>query len=108
MTNEALKQGQNILKRINEIDEIMRKLTPYYHNDIEIEVQKKVLNYNGEKLHYRLSYDSPLWLAIGTALRDMKNELHQQFEQLECNTEDKPDEPLKKTAIWKKWFGKNS
>lgn len=104
MTTEAIEQGIKIKERIREIDKILHDITPCLHNDIEIDIQKKVLNYDGEKLHYRLSCDSPLWLAIGSYLKDMRTELQQQFDNLDCNSKEKPVEPMTKTkACWKFW-----
>lgn len=100
MTKEAVEQGQRIQERIQEINDILCDITPYLHNDIEIDVQKKVLNYDDKKLHYRLSSYSPLWLAIGVALKDMKEELQQQFTNLDCNSKEQPTEPMKKTKAW--------
>ena len=94
MTREAIEQGQRIQARIDEINNILHDIRPYFHNDIEIDIQKKTLEYNGEKLHYRLSSESPLWLAIGTSLEDMKKELKQQFDELNCNSTEKPSEPM--------------
>lgn len=104
MAKEAMEQGCRIKARIEEIDNILNDIRPYLHNDIEIDIQKKVLEYNGEKLHYRLSSDSPLWLAVGAYLEDMKKELKQQFDELDCNSTEEPSEPIKKTkAWWKVW-----
>ncbi len=104
MTKEAIKQGQAIQSRIKEINDVLCDIRPYLHNDIEIDIQKKVLDYNGEKLHYRLSSASPLWLAIGSELEDMKQELQNQFDELDCNSKEKPSEPMVKTkAWWKVW-----
>ena len=53
MTDEIINQGIKLRDKIKEIDDVLYSITPYLHNDIEITVQKKVLNYNGEKLYYR-------------------------------------------------------
>lgn len=106
MTKEAMEQGYRIQERIEEIDDVLYAITPYLHNDIEIDIQKKVLEYNGNKLHYRLSSHSPLWLAIGTALKDMRTELQQQFESLDCNSKEPLEEPMEKTTAWWKFWVK--
>ena len=50
MTDEIINQGIKLRDKIKEIDDVLYSITPYLHNDIEITIQKKVLNYNnGEK-----------------------------------------------------------
>ena len=81
MTDEVINQGIKLRNKIKEINDVLYSITPYLHNDIEITVQKKVLNYNGEKLYYRLKYDSPLWMAIESSLKDMRPDYQKQFDE---------------------------
>lgn len=104
MTDEMIDQGIRLRDRIKEINEVLHSITPYMNNDIEITVQKKVFDYNGEKLYYRLKYNSPLWKAIESSLRDMRSDLQKQFEELGCNSEKK--EPIRKTNPWWKFWRK--
>ena len=99
MTDEIINQGIKLRDKIKEIDDVLYSITPYLHNDIEITIQKKVLNYNGEKLYYRLKYDSPLWIAIESSLKSQK-----QFDELNCNSKEEIKTPIKKPwwKIWKK------
>ena len=105
MTDEIINQGIKLRDKIKEIDDILYSITPYLHNDIEITIQKKVLNYNnGEKLHYRLKYDSPLWMAIESSLKEMRPDYQKQFDELNCNSKEEIKTPIKKSwwKIWKK------
>ena len=94
MTEEIINKGIKLRNSIKEIDEVLYSITPYLHNDIEITIQKKVMNYNGEKLSYRLKYDSPLWIAIESSLKDMRSDFQKQFDELNCNS---------KKSWWKIW-----
>ena len=38
MTREAIEQGQRIQARIDEINNILHDIRPYFHNDIEIDI----------------------------------------------------------------------
>ena len=102
MTDEIINQGIKLRDKIKEIDDVLYSITPYLHNDIEITVQKKVHDYNGENLHYRLKYDSPLWIAIESSLKDMRSDFQKQFDELDCNSENKNETPIKK-SWWKLW-----
>ena len=102
MTNEIINKGIELRNRIKEIDDVLYSIRPYLHNDIEITVQKKVLNYDEEKLFYRLKYDSPLWLAIESSLKDMRSDCQKQFEELNCNSKEEIKTPTKK-SWWKIW-----
>lgn len=105
MTDEIINQGIKLRDKIKEIDDILYSITPYLHNDIEITIQKKVLNYNNrEKLYYRLKYDSPLWMAIESSLKDMRSDYQKQFDELNCNSKEEIKTPIKKSwwKIWKK------
>ena len=108
MTDEVIDQGIRLRDRIKEINQVLHSITPYLHNDVEITVQKKVLDYNGEKLYYRLKCNSPLWLAIESSLKDMRSDLQKQFEELGCNSEKKEPirEPIRKTNPWWKFWRK--
>lgn len=98
MTDEIINQGIKLRDKIKEIDDILYSITPYLHNDIEITIQKKVLNYNnGEKLYYRLKYDSPLWMAIESSLKDMRSDYQKQFDELNCNSKEEIKTPIKKS-----------
>ena len=110
MTDEIINQGIRLRDRIQEIDYILQSITPYLHQDIEITIQKKVREYNGEKLHFRMQYDSPLWLAIKSALKDMRDDFQKQFEELDCNCKEKEQvqEPVRKTNDWWKFWRKKS
>ena len=104
MTDEVINQGIKLGNKIKETNDVLYSITPYLHNDIEITVQKKVLNYNGEKLYYRLKYDSPLWMAIESSLKDMRSDYQKQFDELNCNSNSKEgiETPIKK-PWWKFW-----
>lgn len=105
MTDEIFNQGRKLKDSIKEIDDVLYSITPYLHNDIEITVQKKIYNCNnGEKLHYRLRYDSPLWIAIESSLKDMRSDFQKQFDELNCNSKEEMKTPIKKSwwKIWKK------
>ena len=108
MTDEIIDQGIKLRDRIREIDEVLYSITPYMHNDVEITVQKKVFDFNGEKLYYRLKYNSPLWKAIESSLKDIRSDLQKQFEELGCNSEKKEpvQEPIRKTNPWWKFWRK--
>lgn len=97
MTNEAFEQGCKLKNRIKEIDCILKDITPYLHNDVEITIQKQ-----GCLLRYRLKSDDPLWLAIGSALKDMRAELQSQFDEIDCKSQEVPQDPIKKTKAWMK------
>ena len=104
MTDEIINQGIKLRDKIKEINDVLYSITPYLHNDIEITIQKKVLNYNGEKLYYRLKYDSPLWIAIESSLKNMRPDCQKQFDELNCNSKEEIKTPIKKPwwKIWKK------
>ena len=104
MTDEIINQGIKLRDKIKEINGVLYSITPYLHNDIEITVQKKVHDYNGENLHYRLKYDSPLWIAIESSLKDMRSDFQKQFDELNCNSKEEIKAPIKKPwwKIWKK------
>ena len=102
MTDEIINQGIKLRDKIKEINDVLYSITPYLHNDIEITVQKKVHDYNGENLHYRLKYDSPLWIAIESSLKDMRSDFQKQFDELNCNSENKNETHIKK-SWWKLW-----
>ena len=104
MTDEIINQGIKLRDKIKEINDVLYSITPYLHNDIEITVQKKVHDYNGETLHYRLKYDSPLWIAIESSLKDMRSDFQKQFDELNCNSKEEIKVPVKKPwwKIWKK------
>lgn len=105
MTDEILNQGIKLKDDIKEIDDILHSITPYLHNDIEITIQKKVRNCNnGEKLYYRLKYDSPLWIAIESSLKDMRSDFQRRFDELNSNSKEVIKTPIKKSwwKIWKK------
>ena len=103
MTDEIFNQGRKLKDSIKEINDILHSITPYLHNDIEITVQKKIYNCNnGEKLHYRLRYDSPLWIAIESSLKDMRSDFQKQFDELNCNSKEEMKTPIKK-SWWKIW-----
>ena len=105
MTDEILNQGIKLKDGVKEIDDILNSITPYLHNDIEITIQKKVHNCNnGEKLYYRLKYDSPLWIAIESSLKDMRSDFQRRFDELNCNSKEVIKTPIKKSwwKIWKK------
>ena len=102
MTDEIINQGIRLRDKIKEIDDVLYSITPYLHNDIEITIQKKAFNYNGEKLYYRLKYDSPFWMAIESSLEDMKSDCQKQFDELNCNSKEEIKAPIKK-PWWKFW-----
>ena len=104
MTDEIINQGIKLRDKIKEIDDVLYSITPYLHNDIEITVQKKVFDYNGEKLYYRLKYDSPLWIAIESSLKDMRSDFQKQFDELNCNSKEEIKTSIKRSwwKIWKK------
>ena len=104
MTDEIINQGIKLRDKIKEINDVLYSITPYLHNDIEITVQKKVHDHNGENLHYRLKYDSPLWIAIESSLKDMRSDFQKQFDELNCNSKEEIKAPIKKPwwKIWKK------
>lgn len=104
MTDEIINQGIKLRDKIKEIDDVLYSITPYLHNDIEITIQKKTFNYNGEKLYYRLKYDSPLWIAIESSLKDMKSDFQKQFDELNCNSKEEIKTPIKKP--WRKFWTK--
>ena len=102
MTDEIINQGIKLRDKIKEINDVLYSITPYLHNDIEITVQKKVHDYNGENLHYRLKYDSPLWIAIESSLKDMRSDFQKQFDELNCNSKEEIKTPIKR-PWWKLW-----
>ena len=57
-----------------------------------------------EKLYYRLKYDSPLWIAIESSLKNMRSDCQKQFDELNCNSKEEIKTPIKKPwwKIWKK------
>ena len=105
MTEEIFNQGIKLRDSIKEINDILHSITPYLHSDIEITVQRKVRNCNdGGKLCYRLTYDSPLWIAIESSLKNMRSDFQKQFDELNCNSKEEINTPIKKSwwKIWKK------
>lgn len=109
MTDEALKQGQEILYQIERAKEAKECITPYLHERVELSVIiKKGLDGfapspGGE--HYTLRSDSPLFLSIASALQDMIDELQNQFDNLGVNEKSKIN-PIERTSLWKKIWGK--
>ena len=102
MTDEIINRGIKLRNSIKEINDVLCSITPYLHHDIEITVQKKVLDYKGEKLYYRLKYDSPLWLAIESSLKDMRSDFQKQFDELNCKSKEEIKTPIKR-PWWKLW-----
>jgi len=106
MTKEAVEQGNKIIRKIEEIDEIIHSIKPYQNEYIEITISKGLNNYNPDKKYnYKLYSDSPFWVAIGAALEDMKSDLQLQLHNLKEDTKEEPKDPIKKTtAFWKTWL----
>ena len=73
MTDEIINQGIRLRDKIKEIDDVLYSITPYLHNDIEITIQKKTFNYNGEKLYIDIRQDNPLIFSRWDELTQNKN-----------------------------------
>lgn len=105
MTKEALEEGRKIMDAIERVKREYGWIRPYLREPTELTVHAK----NDKKIDkvdtkFVLSSDSPLFLAIGSALEDMIIELENQFSKLDSNTEKPldPADPIKRTSFWSK------
>ena len=105
MTPEALNEGRKIMDAIERVKIAYECIRPYLREPTELEVHVKnykKVNQVDEK--FVIFSDSPLFLAIGSALEDMITELEKQFSELDSNTKEplKPADPIERTSFWSK------
>ena len=105
MTKEALEEGRKIMDAIERVEREYGWIRPYLREPTELTVHAK----NDKKIDkvdakFVLFSDSPLFLAIGSALEDMITELENQLSNLDSNTEKplEPADPIKRTSFWSK------
>lgn len=108
MTKESYITSSELLSRIREVDDAIAAIKPYLHEstELEIKVKKGLMGCTADDVgSFTLTSDSPLWLAIGASLIDLKEELQEKFDNLKCNSKEKNDNPIEKTSFWKKVWG---
>lgn len=109
MTQESLKAANELQRKIEGIDNLLKDLRPYMGETmiLEIAVKKQLMNCTPIPVRtLRFNSDSPLWLAIGASLIDLKTELQEKFNRLDSNSEIQQQHPIKETSFWKKVWKK--
>ena len=117
MTNESLEQANRIKKALDEVTEAKQAIMVYHNQRLELDVtvKKGLMHFIAEDnttRHFTLWSDSPLFVAIAASLEGMREELQDQFDQL--NSDLKPKSfteqcsedihPIAKTSWWQKAF----
>lgn len=103
MTKESLEKGEKIRNKIAEIEHTIEDIKPYFNQTVEISIQNPDRCTYNKPIGFKIQSDSPLWLAIGSALEDMRTELINQFADLGCNSDKvETTDPIKETSTWKK------
>lgn len=105
MTKEAFEEGRKIIDAIERLKRSYDQIRPYLGEPTELTIRVK----NNKKIHkvdtmFILVTDSPLFLAIGSALEDMITELENQLSKLDSNIEKplEPADPIERTSFWSK------
>lgn len=114
MTEESLRQANLIKQELDRITEAKHSIMAYRNERIELDVtvKKGLMHYAAEDStrHYTLYSDSPLFIAIASALEGMREELQDQLDNLDVNMKSKgghsyeDSHPIAKTSWWKKAF----
>lgn len=117
MTEAALEEAKSIQAELERITEAKEAIMAYQSTRVELEVTavKGLISYNADestKKKFVLYTDSPLFVAIAAALEGMREELQEQFANLDSNKQETPVEerdyghfhPIARTSWWKKAF----
>ena len=109
MTKEALEQANRIQHALEEVTQTKHDIMVYINErmELDITIKKGLMNYlpdDHKTRHYTLSSDSPLFVAIAGAIEDMREELQEQLDNLDCNTKAEPYKPITKTSWYDKAF----
>ena len=109
MTTQALEEGQKILHEITKVDDAFDALRPYLHHPVKLTINIEREDSTSPSVReIWIHSDSPLFLAIGSALIDMKKELKQKLKDLDSNSEVSHREmPIRRTTFWDKVWGKH-
>ena len=108
MNEKTLEQANRIKQDLERITQTKRDIMTYLNERLELDitVKKGLMHFNADKdsiRHYTLFSDSPLFVAIASALEGMREELINQFNALDSNTvEERNTNPIEKTS----WFNK--
>lgn len=105
MNEKTLEQANRIKQDLERITQTKRDIMTYLNERLELDitVKKGLMHFNADKdsiRHYTLFSDSPLFVAIASALEGMREELINQFNALDSNTVD--TNPIEKSS----WFNK--
>ena len=111
MTAESLKQGKLIQDALEKVTQAKRNLTAYINErvDLEITTKKGLLGYKADERttqHFTLHCGDPLLVAITAALEGMREELQEQFDNLDSDLEPQKyaEDPITKTSWWHKAY----